>query len=314
MQHATPIAPLPPWGQLDQELIDQVRAFEIPADWQPLDGSPRDPPGWQRWLNKALVAPLDQLLWPEYQPGSSRWGTPEIRALNLADFLLMDNLRHRLRAPIDAMSPTTLTHSHLFEEEDGDIGLGAAYDRYDPTLPAADREKMRDLMYDGIGDKAGTVSTQLKQRFQRPRAYQVALLYGNTVQFTHRVALSAATPSLVSGHCLQGAMAICNVYAVFRQTLSTKSVGVLMHYAVDIGDRRVFAGVHYPSDNLSSWFTALTLIPHVFTPTDAPAVGKFLWEAIRTRSHVYREVARYAATNSPYGPVLGALELLGKSF
>ena len=73
-------------------------------------------------------------------------------------------------------------------------------------------------------------------------------------------------------------------------------------YAVDFGDRRVFAGVHYPSDNLASWVAVLRLIPWVFSQN-----GGFLVDFIRTaiieQSAVYRLMQdtfpRHDALSSP---------------
>lgn len=303
---------LSPWGQMDDELLEQMLTDEIPADWQPPQGLPRDSATWRAWRDANLVHPIDALLWPAFKPNPANWDTAAVRDLNHTDFELMVSLRAHLEHRIDAAVTTTVTHAHYFSEEDGDVGLGVAYERYDPMLQRAARDALRDLMYDGVSNKAGTVSLQLKERFQRPRPYQVAFMPGHKPRaFGHRLALTAATPSLISGHCYQGAMAVCAAYAQLRSQLSLRSRETLMQYAVDIGDRRVFAGVHYPSDNLSSWHTALKLVPHVFDATTAPDVGKFLWEAISSKSHVFREVV---GRRAPYAAIVDEIERLGRSF
>jgi hypothetical protein len=75
----------------------------------------------------------------------------------------------------------------------------------------------------------------------------------------------------------------------------------------------VFAGVHFPSDNLSSWFTALKLVPRVFDAQAAPDIKAFLWEAINSRSIVYRAIKEHVRSNndSPYRAAVTALEALG---
>jgi len=95
--------------------------------------------------------------------------------------------------------------------------------------------------------------------------------------------------------------------------MNCNSVDKLRQFTVDIGDRRVFAGVHYPSDNLSSWYTALKLIPHVFTePTDA-WVRDFLWKAIDLRSIVFGAIKNHIAAHpndSPYRDAVAAIRKL----
>jgi hypothetical protein len=84
----------------------------------------------------------------------------------------------------------------------------------------------------------------------------------------------------------------------------------LQQFTVDIGDRRVFAGVHYPSDNLSSWYTALKLLPHVIDPSALASVRKFLWEAISLKSIVFAEIMRHINSHdrSPYRAAVAAIE------
>ena len=81
----------------------------------------------------------------------------------------------------------------------------------------------------------------------------------------------------------------------------------LQQYAVDMGDRRVFAGVHYPSDNLSSWLMVMRVANHVFVRSEVKAK---LWQAISERSRVYRRIREESLTESGavYIPALEALE------
>ena len=78
-------------------------------------------------------------------------------------------------------------------------------------------------------------------------------------------------------------------------------------YATDIGDRRVMAGLHYPSDNLCSWLITLRMANHVFRD---PGVKSHLWSAIQ-RGYVYRLVRAEVTRNprSPYAPAMAELRL-----
>jgi hypothetical protein len=67
----------------------------------------------------------------------------------------------------------------------------------------------------------------------------------------------------------------------------------LEQFAVDIGDRRVLARVHYPSDLLSSWLMVMGMANYVFSTRE---VKNHLWAAISKRSQMYR---RIVSTGSP---------------
>jgi len=72
-------------------------------------------------------------------------------------------------------------------------------------------------------------------------------------------------PSLISGHSIQGILLSRMVLEFWLQNNEIEKfdkndiqIKSLAQYAVNFGDRRVFAGVHYPSDNNASWFVALS--------------------------------------------------------
>jgi hypothetical protein len=164
----------------------------------------------------------------------------------------------------------------------------------------------------GLGGKSGSVDLQLKRFFQRPRAYQMAYLMGED-WFTHNHAKSAVSPALISGHCFQGSLGGVAVFynsKTLNPSLPAAAQTALERHTVDIGDRRVFAGVHYPSDNISSWITALLIAPLV-CPDNAG--GAWLWQSIETHSMVYRalSVAVAAESNSPFAESMRVLRHIG---
>jgi hypothetical protein len=305
--------PLPPWGEMDEDLLKDIQDGLIPQDWTPTNGA-RSEATWQQWRDGEIVPKIEALLWPMYKPDRLNWETAEIRRLFEADFALLKRLRPHLDQPIRGMHSTTVTHADLFVEEDNPtaFGFGQGYERYDPTLPRVCRDGLRQALGEGLRDKVGTLDLQLKALFQRPRPYQVALLRKHA-GYTHRNALTANTPSLVSGHCLQSALAGCNAFVRFASSMSAASAEILQQLTVDIGDRRVFAGVHYPSDNMSSWFAALRLIPRVFEPALATKVHAFLWAAINSRSTVFAVIRTHVRDNvdSAYRPMFDELEAIG---
>ena len=108
---------------------------------------------------------------------------------------------------------------------------------------------------------------------------------------------------MISGHGLQSAIAGSFVAMEFAAEFSSnpRLKECWSQFMVDVGDRRVFAGVHYPSDSLASWYCALVFVGRFY----GAEVRRFLWDAITTKSRVYAEVAGHARTSgSPYTPML----------
>jgi hypothetical protein len=290
---------VPPWGQMDEGLLADLASQQIPLDWRPRQAIKKMT--YQKWLD-TRIRQISKHLWPLYAPGGSTWQTAAVKHLFDVDFSLLAGLHSRLRLPINGFFGSTVTHSDLFTEEDDDnIGFGLNYARYDPTLVPIVVSQLRDVLRAGYTDKVGTIDLQMKQVFQRPRPWQIAFIQSRST-YQYRWAATADTSSLVSGHCLQGLMGVCSVYAELGALMTDRSIQVLEQFAVDIGDRRVFAGVHYPSDSLSSWYTASALLPHVFKPSRISAVKRFMKNAIEKRSAVFAAIKHSirSSKNSPY--------------
>jgi hypothetical protein len=81
----------------------------------------------------------------------------------------------------------------------------------------------------------------------------------------------------------------------------------LAQYMVDIGDRRVFAGVHYPSDNIASWIMALSLMPEVYA--DPVRIEGFVRKAIFERSRVFQMISAAYFTDPRASSVANLLAL-----
>lgn len=133
---------------------------------------------------------------------------------------------------------------------------------------------------------------QTKLYFRRPRPQQVAFQLGIS-DFKHHQALwsvhTGNHPSLVSGHCIQGLLlSCCLVDETIKKNgyISDELLEKYRQYAVDVGDRRVFAGVHYISDNIASWISVLRVIPWIF-PKNSSLMLEFVARAIRENSAIY---------------------------
>jgi hypothetical protein len=305
---------LPPWGMMEEKLESLRTNAVVPIDWTPADGSPVTMPKWEKWRG-GLINGIDSMLWPVYKNDGTSWRDPSVAKLLGADFRLLADLHWNLGLPIDALYPAKVVHNDLFkEEDDANIEFGTGYDRYDPTLTPLCLSGLPTVLIAGMADKVGTLDLQLKHVFQRPRPYQVALLQDRS-NFGYLWARTGNTPSLVSGHCLQACLAGCTAYVAYAQEFKGRSIEILRQFTVDLGDRRVFAGIHYPSDNLASWYVALNLVPYVFDGEHGAAARHFLWLAISTQSKVFKAVNAYAEPDgsSPYKKILDEIKRLGSA-
>ena len=307
------VSDLPPWGVMDRSCKDGIEKRPIPEAWRPLKGGNREHE-WKEWLD-ALVAELEKLVWPRYLAHSKTWSSQPNADLIYADFELMDGLVKELDSPIggnwNPKPPDERpTHLALFrEEDDPNDFFGTKYERYDPTFPVWLRSELGDLLWNGLDHRLGSLQLQLKDIFQRPRPYQVASSLCR--QFEHRPSNMGNTPAFISGHCIQGTIGVCAIYPICATTMDLVSINSLKQFMVDIGDRRVFAGVHYPSDNLGSWYAAFKLLPHVMDVSVVSAVRAFLWDAINNHSTVFKAIKRHAANRgSPYIPIVDELTTL----
>lgn len=301
----------PPYGVLNEHFVDVIKEHPLfPNDWASPPGSPLLPgEQWRIWKEQTLDI-IAEVLWPRYLSGQGWQGpsTATMLALTEVDLRLMPYFRTILEQPVSAT--TTVTHRELFENEDAQTKpFGSMHPAYDPTLPFRLLEKIPRVMSWSLGAKAGTAAPQLKKVLQRPRGYQVSLLLGYS-DFHVQRAISSDSPSICSGHAYEGTMMTSGVIELFlrdREPLTNDQWTAIQQFAVDIGDRRVMAGVHYPSDNLASWLMVMRIASRVFRLKE---VKDLLWQAISQRSYVYRKIQEAAQTpeGEVYRPALRALE------
>jgi hypothetical protein len=297
---------LPPYGVMEESIERSIAKRPVPEAWLALDGANAQA-NYKAWRD-TLVADLASLLWPTYDRARGKWTSPPDSDLIDADFDLMKDLRLKMKEAVKGVASEPTTHEVFYAEEDDERTIfGARYERYDPALPVFLRESLTDILWSGCDRKMGSMHFQVKQEFQRPRPYQVAFMQRR--DFHHAWAKTGGTPSMISGHCLQGATGGCSAFLLFGRSLDSVSLDVLKQLTVDIGDRRVFAGVHYPSDNLSSWYTAFKLLPHVVEASSVAPAMAFLWEAISTKSDVFAAIQEHADSHatSPFKPAMEAI-------
>jgi hypothetical protein len=232
----------------------------------------------------------------------------------------MPRLREQLDLPVAA---NAATHRMLFVAEDLSRPSLGGFMNY--IAQAAPQPLLRDfdgLVGEGGGRRGFSAALELKLRMQRPRPYQTTLLLAPAAAFEYEPAVTAVTPSLVSGHALQAAMALATVVVrlehQIQQKLPQALVEQMQRFFIHVGDRRVFAGVHYPSDNVSSWYTALRLLRRMaFDRPDDPEhtvlqqarARAVLWEAIERHSPVWAAIVDDAdKEGSAFRPVKERLQ------
>lgn len=318
----TTIAPAyPPYGLLNEDLMGAIAAYPFPEGFTPPAG--KTPLQAWREVYDALVDQFALTLWPRWRSsgsGAPTWdgaAASAMHALTVADFAVMDSLgtAQVIDQPVEQRAPggpplaTPATHRYFFRIED-DSGLPVPVMDY---LPMSDR-----LALDREGAAAGLKSFRQraehwmvahctaatlpsKLEIQRPRPYQIASLLGRP--HPHLFAEGAVTSALPSGHAIQGLQGICAAYLEYMRLPSMTSAARtrVQQYAVDMGDRRVMAGVHYPSDNLASWCMALFLCDVLYGPHAAHG-RTFLVEAIIQHSLVYHAIV--ASADPAYGTAL----------
>lgn len=267
------------------------------ATLPPPKGFDGDAPAWAAWMDETADL-FKAFLWPRWQGGAWVGDLAAADELTRADLAAMPALAKLMDEPVRAASP--VRHELLFRAEDlAAPSLGTFKDHLPAPPPALLRGFDRWVMEAG-SLRAQQAAIGLKVHMQRPRPYQMALQLLPAVPFAYHVAITAVTPSLVSGHALQGAMALVTVVLHLEHELRAPTPPALLRelqrYFLHVGDRRTFAGVHYPSDNLSSWFTVLRLLRRMsFNDPDPKAERtrgrQVLWEGIQAESPVYQAMA-----------------------
>jgi hypothetical protein len=286
---------------------------EVPPEFQTLPDCPVSREEQWRDLRNEILDLMRDAVWPLWDEKNLQWegsAREMMRSLTLADFEILMKLRAGPETIALKMVPEATPravncplHFTFFKEEDPG-SIFQSYSFYDHKLDAKLPPVFADAFFAGLSAKCSSTQLQFKTRFQRPRPYQIAMLLGRP-DFNLEEAVSSMTPSMISGHSIQGMIGVGAVMERILESgveLTYDSWQALRQYAVDIGDRRVMAGVHYPSDNLGSWIVLMRLANRIFRNG---CIKQILWQAIEHQSLIYRLMRRSSA--EAYGP---GLELL----
>jgi hypothetical protein len=302
----------PPYGLMPTNFIDLKDPQKAPSVWRGTS--------YEKWLH-AVSKLIGNHLWPLYVDG--KWAGAAVNTmerLTKADF----DLLLQLRAQLDrAIGPGMLdSHEEYFRLEDegdakapnGNVLLDRSIDRtlraYLATMkPNVLHDQLANDLIEKMGMHCGLIPLHLKSLIQRPRALQMAVIMNKT-KFTYRLAGSAASPAMISGHCYQGMIGgIATYYSATVNNAPQATLDAIAQHMVDVGDRRVFAGVHYPSDNLSSWITLFLAYPFIF-PNEAGRL--WAWDVIKSRSAVFKAM-QDTGNKSAFAAPLAWLKQLAES-
>ena len=288
----------PPYGALAIPYAKQILEPKAPADFISNDKEYQ----WTDWIDNTVEI-LNDCLWPSWNYSRNDWDNPNYNLMNKiteADFVIMKELQddnYLEKTYPESLVKWIANHKSFFEDEDQDR-LGDRIGEYSSEFPKEIWPYSK-LISKIFLEKIGTTSMQLKSRLQRPRPYQVSSLVGAS-WFSWNLGATSMSPSMSSGHALQGLLFAAGTFEDFLQRgikLSNNARDGLEQFGVDVGDRRVFAGIHYPSDNIASWISAVRLAKKVFRRDETK---DFIRSAIINKSEIYKRISGFSKDNASY--------------
>ena len=215
------------------------------------------------------------------------------------------------------------------------VGMLSSYLVANPTsylgtaLPQPERDIFeRDIYNEGVTTRTDVCMTALKLAFQRPRAYQLALEFKPTGFFTW-TSLSANSPSMPSGHAmeslfgyvhfklwLESTTELFGFLEALRSKFPRNELPQFREWSAGVGDRRISAGLHFPSDSLASFFICLRLMPEVYGGSEIAKALQYAGEYIRSSKAFTLcklDVDESSGSNpSPFSPMIEELiKLIG---
>ncbi|KIC09856.1 hypothetical protein RA19_13920 [Leisingera sp. ANG-M1] len=297
---------LQPWGNISVER-EASAGPEVMTDW------PDGLAAWSDYFDTKVQEFADNL-WPRFDWETGNWaGKTAAFADEATKAELQICLERFQRGNIldqypdtprfDAMVSMRRTHMWHYRVEDfageshGDNAFEKAASRFPFSNivyydPAQNNETIWTRFVD-LSKRKADGTFRFKLQFLRPRPYADATLFGMK-DFKHHTATrythTGMHPAFPSGHCVQGLL-ICG--GIIDDLLDTCDPGqidmdALMQYAVDFGDRRVFGGVHYPTDNIASWVNAVHLGGKLFKRPEI--VQPLIIDAITSKSTLYKVI------------------------
>lgn len=302
-----------------RKFLDPNRIMD---DWAPTLPEPKRLESFQNWRN-GHVDKISQSIWPKWDVTSMQWvggaqdRADEISALELkllqSEFQKPGNFILQQQPICPTAQSEISSHATLYELEDSTLRTSSKFkpaeilSHYGPDLPET-HLKVASEAFKDYGKKKIKGLFWFKGQFQRPRPNHAALCFAE-LDYVSEIAYTGMHSSIISGHSLIGALMMCFVYESWLDAglkIENSHLIALSHFGMDHGDRRVFAGVHYPSDNLASWALASDLIPKIFN--HANIISSFLKNAISKRSVVFDLINTHYKKHEALKPLVAYME------
>ena len=309
---------LPPYGVFEEGFEASGRSTQPMTDWESSGSRNQRESSYKQWRTD-LRQTLADAIWPYFDRDTHDWKGDARNWAEKASFQEIDLMIGHFQGSRRTVGTTISsgvsdpefgeTHRGQFKAED-DPNLDAGVNLRDYVLGLTAQQFQHALWIIDAAYRYKKLSGLFwfKWQFVRTRPYQAAFLQRKYGDFRHLPALSARHSSFHSGHCLEGIMfsaALAEDWMSKPREYSQSQIDALAQYAVDFGDRRVFAGVHYPSDNVGSWVIALSAIPHLYQ--DPAPILDFVKNAIKTKSAVYKLIDSEYANHQDLRPTLDLL-------
>jgi PAP2 superfamily len=302
---------LPPYGQINRDLLELVLNGR-PGDWCEPTNESKKLRTWQVKLKRNL----QDEIWPAYVRGDWVGGAKKTASALLTEELkFMKRFRNLIDGYVDTEAHAFIKHISLFQNED--LHIGEKLDIYDEKVATwFDQyrgKQTRTEWFDEECEKNYIAPIlHFKILFQRPRPYQCSMTLPFR-DFVQEPSASFTTPSFPSGHCFQAIMMMLELYRRLQKAPATKHASGLglARYAAHVGDRRVMAGLHFPTDNIASWYLAFELTKALYP--DSEVLLKFVQNAVK-ESLVFKRLESYNKKMYPqlsarFAWVVKALEL-----
>lgn len=304
------------YGHVSEEHL-QWYSSNPPDSWR------LGPQEWPKWL-AGTVSLLEKSLWPQSSLlNSPGYPTQRLRQLTSVDFDVLANLRSQgadsLRSEPVGTNRATLYGCFqrentwdpyffdAYSEPPLAAGLMASYmyavpnGIFGPTLPPPEMRAVQNAVIgEPVNRCIGSLTLTLKMLFQRPRPFQLAAEFGRR-EFFHWMSSSANTPALPAGHEMEAVFVFLVVANAKSLDLASPHTAAFAKWCAGTGDRRVYAGLHYPSDSLASLLVAARLFPYVFDAVLQPSLI-LAFELYLEHSAVFQRIrdhVRAATTTKP---------------
>lgn len=306
---------LPPYGKMGEGYQRLLQAAVMDA-WMPEAPLGERTASFNAW-KQSIVDDISAHLWPRHRREDGSWHGAAVEFAEAATRLDLELSVAAFQSPVSILdqvpsSPNVIDQPnphrwHYEQEDDLKAELAINYNDYDKFMSNYELSELRKIAQGIYPTKiAGLFS--IKDTFLRPRPYQTSMIL-EVHNFKSEVCRSGLHPALNSGHCLEGIIFCCTILDRWIETgrrPARERQDSLAQFAVDFGDRRVFAGVHYLTDNIAGWTMALGLIPHFFP--GKPEILAFARDAIAQRSRVYRTIQENFGGHEALAPALAMLD------